>query len=187
MISNSPLAYIFIRLTVLLLRLIAPLSIEYCFLRVLVPKYAALPLPLEIIIYAETAFYFAVYLPRRYVLQKPAPQGTAMTRPERNELFDKCLKTIPDMSHFLTTWFKGAPVHELKREDVREWLAWGFFNQGKSSNCDEDELEDYVQGIEEALGEPISPGHGNHKAMRPTIDPINIQHRPLLYYLVSTA
>jgi hypothetical protein len=187
MISNSPASYLFIRITIICLRAITPLCIGYTLARITILRSSLIPLPLEIIAYAESAFYFFVYVPRRHVLQRPAPQGTNMTQRERKELFEKFMESIPDMDYFLSVWFKGANTTELKRDDVQEWLAWAFFNQGQSGDCDRAELGEYVAKVELALERPLPPGRGSLKAMRPTIDPINMQHRSLLYYLVSSA
>jgi hypothetical protein len=185
MISNSSTSYLLIRASIFSLRLITPISILYTFARITTFTPSLIPLPLEIVAYAESAFYFLVYLPRRHVLQRPAKQGTKLTQPQRKELFDKCLESIPNVDYFLSVWFKGAHALDLRRDDVKEWLAWAFFNQGKSSECDRNELEEYVVRTEEALGWRLPPGKGNFKSMRPTIDPIRMQHRSLLYYLVS--
>jgi hypothetical protein len=185
MISNSTTSYVLIRVAICSLRLIAPLSIAYTLARITILNPSPVPLPLEIIAYAESIFYFVVYLPRRYVLQRPARQGSTMSQQERKEIFAKSLESIPDMDHFLSVWFKGADTRDLKRDEVEEWLAWGFFNQDNSSACDQEELEEYVVAIEQALKKPLPPGRGPLKSMRPTLDPIHIQHRSLLYYLVS--
>jgi hypothetical protein len=187
MISNGPGSYLFIRITIFCLRSITPLCIGYTVARITTLKTSLIPFPLEIIAYAESAFYFFVYLPRRHVLQRPALQGTEMSQQDRKELFHKCMESIPDMDYFLSVWFKGANTKDLKRHDVREWLAWAFFNQGQSGDCNIQELEEYVTKVEVALERPLPPGQGLLKAMRPTIDPINMQHRSLLYYLVSSA
>jgi hypothetical protein len=186
MISDSPSAYLFIRVAILLLRVLAPLSVLYCVLRIIKPAYNPLPLPISIIAYAETAFYFFVYLPRSYILQRPAPTGTKLSQQQRNDLFEKCLDTVPDMDYFLNVWFKGADVSDLRRGDIEECLAWAFFNEDEVSSCDKNEVDDYVTKIEIRLGRQFPYGRSTHKGMRPTIDPINMQHRGLLYYLVSS-
>ncbi|KAF2433035.1 alpha beta hydrolase fold family [Tothia fuscella] len=183
MISNSLSAYIFIRICVLILRLITPLSILYTCLRVIGPSILHVPPLISIIAFAETAFYLLVYLPRAYVLHRPAPTGTKLSQFQRQELFQRCLDTIPDMDYFLNVWFKGANVPDLRRDEIEKWLAWAFFNQDHASHCDKVELDEYVAKLEIALGKQFPYGHGIYQGMRPTIDPVNMQHRPLLYYM----
>ena len=77
MIGKSTAEYIFIKATIAVLRLIAPLSVLYATWTLLVPapahpdpKWA--PLNSCSLIYAslESAFFVFIYLPRRYYLQK---------------------------------------------------------------------------------------------------------------------
>lgn len=64
MISHRQGRYIFIRLFVLYFRCIAPLSLVYCFHRVITLFGAfRFPLLLEIYIAAEATFYLFVFLP----------------------------------------------------------------------------------------------------------------------------
>ncbi|KAK5696754.1 hypothetical protein LTR97_008058 [Elasticomyces elasticus] len=88
------------------------------------------------------------------------------------------------MEHFLRTWFKGAAMHEIRRDDLKEWLAWGFWNEYSASKvADQAELEEYALAVERKLGRKLKEGRGPHQPVRPSSDPINIQHRPLAYYI----
>jgi hypothetical protein len=67
MIGNSLVDYINIRLSITLLRLIAPTSIVYLVLSFFRPKYFVIPI--GVVAAAEASFYLLVYLPRRRRLQ----------------------------------------------------------------------------------------------------------------------
>lgn len=67
MIGNSLVDYIGIRLSITLLRLIAPTSIVYLVLSFFHPKYFVIPI--GVVAVAEASFYLLVYLPRRRCLQ----------------------------------------------------------------------------------------------------------------------
>ena len=140
-------------------------------------------LRIELVTIPETLFYLLVYLPKRHVSQRPAPEGTALSRDERQELFDRCLASVPDIRLFLMTWFRGAPLAEIKKDNVREWLAWAFFHSYSTGPVDGQELDDYVSATETVLGRKFEDGCGPYRPLRHSVDRINIQHRPLLYYI----
>ncbi|KAK3616996.1 transcription elongation factor spt5 [Elasticomyces elasticus] len=141
-------------------------------------------IPFEIITFPEALFYLLVYLPRSHALQKLPASGTDLSIQERRDLFETCCNSVPDMEHFLRTWFKGAAMHEIRRDDLKEWLAWGFWNEYSASKvADQAELEEYALAVERKLGRKLKEGYGPHQPVRPSSDPINIQHRPLTYYV----
>ena len=88
MIGQSRPAYFFIRVGVFCFRAIAPLSISYCLLRViLLPTRSCPLLPLTIVAASEAAFYTFVFLPRKYYLQRPAVHPPVLCRDERRAFF----------------------------------------------------------------------------------------------------
>ena len=187
MISRSPATYVFIRSFVLWFRSIAPICILYCFLRItLLPAANRLPLAFEIHAAAEAAFYLFVFLPRSRALQKPSLQPPpAPTRAKRHDLFQKCQSTVSDPLQYWSLWFRGSPFEEIGRENVKDWICWGFLNKDSWTADDEEELEGYVAESESMLGRKFEPGRKTAIAMRPTLDPVKILHRPLLFYVVS--
>jgi pimeloyl-ACP methyl ester carboxylesterase len=185
MLTHNTISYVFIRAVILCLRAITPLCIAYCFLWLTHPKFSHTPLFFDIIAATETAFYFGVYLPRRYVLQQPESQPTAIPQGDRRQLFHQCWATVYDPRRFVSLWFKGAPIEALKREDVKDWLCWAFLNKRHGTAEDDRELEQYVAGTENKLEIRFQDGRGRFTALMPTIDKVKMQHRPLLYYIVS--
>ncbi|KAI0083186.1 hypothetical protein BDY19DRAFT_998779 [Irpex rosettiformis] len=185
MIGHSLSEYVFIRICIFALRLIAPLSIlhlfaswyrgEWVYSRYL-GYYAVV----------EATFYLGVYLPRCRLLQQPAIHPTPLTRAERESLFAKCFATARD-TESATGWFLFAPSHTICRDNVVEWLLWALY----SSPCDalvqdwEEELEGYVNTIEQLLGRKLEEGiNKDIKCMKITLDPVISLHRPLLWYFI---
>lgn len=78
------------------------------------------------------------------------------------------------------------PFEEIGRDNVKEWICWGYLNKESWDADDDEELEEYITESERLLGKKFEPGRKAATAMRPTLDPVKILHRPLLYYLVST-
>ena len=74
MIGNSIPEMILVRTCIFGLKAVAPISVIYTLLRVLaLPAEYALPLPLEVWMFAETAFYAGVYYPNKYRSQRVRP------------------------------------------------------------------------------------------------------------------
>ncbi|KAI4136383.1 MAG: hypothetical protein LQ341_005637 [Variospora aurantia] len=182
MIGESTAAYLFIRGFVTLLRTIAPLSIVYCFLRPVVPYHLHIPRLLETIAVAESLFYFLIFLPWRYLVQRPVVHPAALSPSVRRELFRKCLDTVPDIRNFLRLGSE-EPQPDVRRENVKEWFCWAFMNRATWDKEEDDELEEYVRQIERLSGEQIPPGRGEAKSLRITLDSFTTLHRPLIWYI----
>ncbi len=186
MIGTSLWSYLFIRLCILFLHYIAPLSALYCVVVLIIrPSSFRIPLIFEIWAVAETLFFLLIYFPRRFVLQHAAAHPEVPPRDERRRLFELCHDTVGDPQEYLSKWFKGAPLSEIKRDNVKEFFSWAFLNKGAYGILDDEELEEYVDKIESRLGRNFDPGRGNAKSLRLTMDTVNMLHRSLLWYLVS--
>jgi len=165
------------------LRAITPLSILYCVSLPFQPH--RLPLVIGIWPMVETAFYFLVYLPRRQFLQRPAIHPYLLPQSERKELFKRGIEHMPNPERYLVKWCKDAPLSEIKRENVKDFYRWAFLNSKTSTSFEEAELEEYVDKFEEYSGLKIEPGYGSAKCLRLTLDPVDMVHRSLAWYLVS--
>jgi hypothetical protein len=186
MIGNTVWDYLFIRSCIFFLHWIAPFSILYCISIPLVSPFSFhLPWLLEAWFAFEAAFYFLVYLPRKFYLQTAATHPTPAYREIRRLLFQRCNETIPDPEQYLQKWFLDAPVSEIKRENVKEFFRWAFLNTGEPNPADDEELENYVEGLEKLLGRKLVDGRGNAKCLRLTLDKVEMFHRSLTWYLVS--
>jgi hypothetical protein len=191
MIGISSAEYWFIRFCIVGLHSVAPLSILYCIFLIsqhgLKATTYRFPLLVEIVAVAECLFYLLVYLPYRYHLQREAVHPTSPTRAERNALFQLCNENISDPEAYIQKWFLGADKAEIKKENIKTFFLWAFFNRGGAPGEDEEELEEYISATEELLGRPIEDGRGNAQALRLTLDRVEMLHRSLVWYCVCMA
>ncbi|TVY73197.1 hypothetical protein LSUE1_G004737 [Lachnellula suecica] len=178
MIGTSRLELYFIRFCIIGLHYLAPLAILYCVLNIILYGFKAatyrVPLVIESIAIAETLFFLCVYLPYSIYLQREAVHPPAPTREERAELFRLCL---------FAEVVSRAPLEEIRRENVKEFFLWAFFNRGGPPGEDDEELEEYVSATEKLLGKPIEEGTGNAKCLRLTLDRVDMLHRSLVWYI----
>lgn len=188
MIGTSLWDYIFIRLCIVFLHYVAPLSALYCVaVLVLHPSNFRIPLVFEIWAVAETLFLLLIYFPRRYFLQHAAAHPEVPPRDKRRRLFELCHDTVDDPEVYLSKWFKGAPPSEIKRDNLKEFLCWAFLNKGAYGTLDDEELEEYADDLEMRLGRKLELGRGNAKSLRLTMDRVTMLHRSLLWYMVSAS
>ncbi len=167
-----------------------PLSILYCVGLVALHGVEAtayrFPLVVEGIAIAETLFFICVYLPYSYYLQREAVHPPAPTRDERTELFQLCNDNISDPESYLRKWFLGAPVDDIRRDNLKEFFLWAFFNRGGPPGDDDEELDEYVDATEKLLGRTIKHGRGKAECLRLTLDKVSMLHRSLVWYWVRS-
>lgn len=135
--------------------------------------------------FAEVVFYIFVRFIYRKILQYEAVHPAAPSRNKRKELFDLCNGSIPDPEAYFKKWFLGATTDEIKRDNIKEFFLWAFFNRDGLPGQDDDELEEYVVATETLLGRKIPEGRGSAVCLRLTIDAVSMAHRSILWYLVS--
>jgi pimeloyl-ACP methyl ester carboxylesterase len=130
----------------------------------------------------ETAFYVLVFLPQQRRQSKTAHPPT-LPVDERRKIFTKTIESVQDGDTYLTKWFNHAPLAEIKRENLKDFLAWAFLSKEYWGTEDEEELDEYVVKTEEVLGRKLEKGRGKAIPIRLTTDPVVMLHRPLLWYL----
>ncbi|RDL33575.1 uncharacterized protein BP5553_07943 [Venustampulla echinocandica] len=187
MIGTSRLEYGFIRLCIIGLHYLVPIALLYCALNVALYGFEAAtyraPLIIESMALAEALFFICAYLPYRAYLQREAVHPPAPAPAERKELFRLCNENIPDPEAFLNKWFLGADPADIRRENLKDFFLWAFFNRGGPPGDDDEELEEMVSATEKLLGRPLEPGRGNAKCLRLTLDRVDMLHRSLLWYM----
>jgi pimeloyl-ACP methyl ester carboxylesterase len=187
MLKDSAAARLFIRVSILSLRAVAPLSISYCVVRLITQRFWTGPVLLRALDgYAaiESSFYFLVYLPRRIWLDRPAPAYcTLPAREERRKALLKTWECTPDPRAYVSLWFNGVPVDALCREDIKDFITWRLWNKTKRSLADEDELEEHLAETERVLDIDFPRGHSGNTSMAVTFEPLRMMHRPLLWYV----
>ncbi|KAF2009665.1 hypothetical protein BU24DRAFT_497245 [Aaosphaeria arxii CBS 175.79] len=196
MIGTSLPELVFIRICILALRVITPLSIFYLSFCIADPPSSVAGKFLLAYCAFEAAFWLLVFIPRKRSLQSAAVHPPTLPYEERKALFWKCWDKIPNPDYFLSKWFLGARPHEIGRENVKDFYRWALLNKGDEGRHvvkaeeverrveEEQELEEYVDGIETLTGQKIEPGRGPAKSLRLTIDDVKMLHRPLLWYMV---
>lgn len=149
--------------------------------------YVLLPVPLAIVaLLAELAYWIIL---RRFEARLAHPAlHPSDTREERQALFEKCLQNIPDPDSYLRLWALGAERGEIKRDNVRDFLLWAFFDRdgpedARATDDIEEELEGYIARTEKLLGYPLEPGRGQARHMRLTFDAVSTRHRSLIWYI----
>lgn len=102
----------------------------------------------------------------------------------------RCIGAIDDPEGFIRGWFYGASLDLIRRENLREWLAWALSSEGAKEEYSEEwnrESEHYIVQMERIFGWVIPPGKTEGlKFMRLNADPVNTVHRPLIWYTVSS-
>ncbi|KAF5239117.1 hypothetical protein FANTH_10066 [Fusarium anthophilum] len=172
----TPLIYIFL---ILFLPLIQPVSAVFPFVCVLL---AAL--------LAEVVFYLFIYRPYLQRLKRNADHPPALSRQDRKALFERCFGSVPSLEIYLRWWFLDADPNEIRRENVREFILWAFFERGHGSGFGDDEetveeeVEHYLSLVEQRIGRKFEEGRGNVKSLRLTIDGITTTYRSLVWYII---
>ena len=187
MIGTSIPEYVFIRASIFCLRYLVPCG-AFCYVIASISQPSKHPILLVLEIWAvlETLFFVVVFLPRRYVLQRPAIHPADAPRQKRRKLFDKCHETIEEPEMYLSKWFKNGPLSEIKRDNLKDFYCWAFLNKSAYGLLDDEELEEYVSKFEKVLGRTLEPGRGVADPLRLTVDEVKWAHRPLVWYLVGS-
>ncbi|CCC13825.1 hypothetical protein SMACR_07461 [Sordaria macrospora] len=155
------------------------------------PLYNTFTSPTTILLLAallttEFIYITTLYLPHKASLKHEAVHPPLPPRKEREELFDRALDSTTDWDEYLKLWFLGSPVEEVKRENVREFLLWAFFDRDGEAKGDNDdiaeELESYLVKIEALLGRKLPPGRGSATSLRLTFDEIETRYRSVVWY-----
>jgi pimeloyl-ACP methyl ester carboxylesterase len=199
MIENTLPKYLFIRSAIIGFRLITPLSIFWVSFSIAEPPHTPFRRFLLAWSVIETSFWLLVYLPRKRSLQTAAQHPPLLSKEERKELFWKTWDKIPHPEYYVSRWFLGARPGDVRRENVREFFAWALLHRGTETDEErrkrrlehpeemqeeEDELNEYADGIETMLGRKLEPGWGSAKSLRLTIDEVKMSHRPFAWYMI---
>ena len=126
------------------------------------------------------------------MLQRAAFHPKALPREKRKELFQLCIDTVEDPDLYLKYWFRGAPLSDIKMENVKgrrfssgriqmltdiELFCWAFLNKANWGPEDDKELEEYAEKTETRLKRKLAPGRGNAVSLRVTIDEVKTMYR----------
>ncbi|KAJ7611720.1 hypothetical protein FB45DRAFT_843771 [Roridomyces roridus] len=183
MIGQSVPEYLFIRATVVALRLVAPASFWYLLACAATQSFLVSPL-IAAAASCEATFYVIFRLRLKRLNRTPPPVPPRLSRSQRRALIEKCSAEIS--FDYASGWFLPSGS-QVKRENVREWILWAMFastSEDASPEWDE-EIDEYIAVLETNIGRQVDPGrvHGV-QSLRLSFDPIHALHRPLIWYLI---
>ncbi|EJD43962.1 hypothetical protein AURDEDRAFT_88482 [Auricularia subglabra TFB-10046 SS5] len=188
MIGTSAAEYVFIRVCIAALRLVAPLGFAYLAYYAYDDRHD-LPLWTTLWPAVECLFYLIIYLPWSSRLQQAAVHPSLRPRNEREQLFNTCHSHIPDIRAYIAGWYRGSASDELYRENIEDWLLWAVFGADRDELATHDdwneEIDGYIKRIEELVGHPFPDGRNPRvRSIRLTLDEVDMRHRPLIWYLI---
>ena len=102
-------------------------------------------------------------------------------------MFEKCFSRVRD-SQKAYGWFFSTAPDGIKRDNMIEWLLWAIFGTHREGLKDEwaEELQGYLRKMESLLGREMEDGWDQTvRCMKITLDPVDMIHRPLLWYFVG--
>ncbi|KAI1398047.1 Alpha/Beta hydrolase protein [Hypoxylon fuscum] len=195
MIGTSLPEYIFIRLCIFLVQYTTPLCIACLALLAAVHgSWAAAlshrPLVMTVLLaycVADLLYAVFIYIPHNRRLKEDANHPPPLTRQERRALFQRCFDNVPDPRRYLQMWFLGADEDEIRRDNVRDFILWAFFDRrpGQESEEDDLELEEYIVLVEKYLGHKLKPGRGKAEGLRLTLDEVETRYRSVVWYFLA--
>ncbi|KAL5412980.1 hypothetical protein PMIN06_004469 [Paraphaeosphaeria minitans] len=140
---------------------------------------------IEVLGAVEILFYLCWFLPyRSYLRKQKAVFPPPLNRRQRQDLWNRCLAVTPDIELYVKKWMCGGSLEDLRRENMKEWLLWALFDREGPPGDDDDELEEYVEAVEEMLGKNIRPGWGPAACLRLNFRTFAVSHRSLTYYMI---
>ncbi|EFY91491.1 hypothetical protein J3459_013837 [Metarhizium acridum] len=194
MIGTSLGEFLLIRISILLFRYLPALYMVVLLYNVLKrdsPWHSLATVIPALLLLAETLFFTLIYTPHKRRLQSTAIHPAPLSHTERRRLFGKCMANTPHLTEYLRGWFLGAELDDIRRDNLREFFLWAFFDAQMKNNdpasIDQDiwnEINDYVTLTEARLGHPLREGRGPAKSLRLTLDGISTAYRCLLWYLI---
>jgi hypothetical protein len=195
MIGTSTAEYLFIRICILFLHNIAPVSILYC-IQLLTAQFFHLPIHLERIPYpihvwlmAEAVFFATVFIPLKYSLHYSPICHRSLPAECRERLFRACNANVPDLERYLSRWLMVSEGECIKRDNVKDFIRWAFFRPGytwEEDQRNEGEVETYTAEIEKLIGRKLAPGRTDVKGLGRLLNEAGGSHRSLLWYTVES-
>jgi hypothetical protein len=193
MIGTSTAKYFFIRISILFLHNIAPISTIYSIQLLLqffhLPDYFEhVPYLIQIWLTAEAIFLTTVVIPLKYSLHRSPVWHRPLSAECRVKLFRNCNGNVPNLEKYLSRWLMVSEAESIKRDNVKDFIRWAFFGPGYKQEQDqqnEEEIETYTAEIEKLIGQRLSPGRMDVKGLGQLLNETSGSHRSLLWYTVS--
>lgn len=194
MIGTSTAEYFFIRVCILFLHNIVPISTLYT-VHLLVVQFFHLPtylgrIPFSVHTWltAEAVFFITVFVPLKYVLHHSPIFHRPLSAELRGKLFRCCNMNVPNLERYLSQWLMVSDAEYIKRDNVKDFIRWAFFKPGSIQGFDqqnEQELETYTAEVEQLMERKLSPGRMDVKGLGQLLNEAGGSPRSLLWYTVS--
>lgn len=194
MIGNSPPEWALIQVSVIIFRFtplfyllpLLALSAHSVYSPSAPPHHTSKAI-LTSLLLAEALFYVLLYRPQlRRAATTEAAYPKALIKAERQALFRQCVAHAHDPALYLRGWFLNAPLDDIRRDNVREFLLWAFFetHEEAAAAAHAAELDGYVATLEDRIGRRFAPGRGTARSLRLTLEPVTTAYRSLAWYMV---
>ncbi|KAK8075507.1 hypothetical protein PG997_010170 [Apiospora hydei] len=134
----------------------------------------------------DALYYFFLWIPYNRRLWDEADHPPPLSPEDRRALFLRCDENVPDFDRYLRLWFLGADPAEIRRDNVRDFILWAFFDRrpGAESADEAAECAGYLDIIEQRLGHELEPGRGSAQSLRLTFDSIETRYRSFIWYIL---
>lgn len=100
-----------------------------------------------------------------------------------------CLLTGRRAKSGAHTRFHHAPWDAIKQDDVLTWLAWSCFNMDLAAVRADARKNRFLTRsltmLEARTGTTFPPGRTGLRIIRLTLDPVNVESRPLIIYAIA--
>lgn len=138
-------------------------------------------------LWAPEAVFYLFFVGYNQYIQRKAIHPPKRSPEERRALFSKIRSEIYDPAVFLSGWFRGSPVEDIGREELRRFTDWAFWD-GRAGEVgekgDADEIEEYIEKMERMMPKGFLEGSGKARSLRLTLDPIEIEPRLVIPFRV---
>ncbi|KAK7914978.1 alpha beta hydrolase fold family protein [Apiospora marii] len=190
MIGNSLGELLFIRLCILLLQYGTPILLAGLATATALGGWDALTHPASEIaigyVLLDALYFLLIWLPWNRRLRDEVDHQPALSHADRRALFLRCEAHVPDFDRYLRLWFLGADPSEIRRDNVRDFVLWAFFDRRPGAESDDEaaEAEDFLDRIEGRLGRELPAGRGRAQGLRLTFDDIEARYRSFVWYVI---
>ncbi|KAK8016674.1 hypothetical protein PG993_014863 [Apiospora rasikravindrae] len=190
MLGTSLRELLFIRLCILLLQYGSPILLSVLAAAAVLGGWGALTHPASEVaigyVLLDALYYLFLWIPYNRRLWDEADHPPPLSPQDRRALFLRCDENVPDFDRYLRLWFLGADPAEIRRENVRDFVLWAFFDRrpGAESEDEAAEAAGYLDIIEQRLGHELKPGRGSAQSLRLTFDSIETRYRSWIWYVL---
>lgn len=120
--------------------------------------------------------FFVWFHARHSALSAPI-QPSKLTDADRDRIFARAVSATADPEAMISGWFQGAPIGEIRRRNLAEWVAWAMYE--RELECLQPQEDVKVEAmIDQALTRwelDLKPGYNEAlrgACMRISLDPL---------------